>query len=52
MIGQICDLETAEPQEIPVMVCVMFYIIEICYRGFGEKMQLFLQSLICTNLLL
>ena len=34
------------------MVCVMFHIIEICYRGFGKKMQLFLQSLICPNLLL
>ena len=37
MMGQICDLETVEPQEIPIKVCVMFYNIEICYRGCGEK---------------
>ena len=24
MMGQICDLETVEPQEIPIKVCVMF----------------------------
>ena len=24
-MGQICDLETVEPQEIPFKVCVMFY---------------------------
>ena len=24
MMGQICDFETAEPQEIPIKVCVMF----------------------------
>ena len=44
MIGQICDLETVEPQEIPIKVCVMFYNTEICYRGCGEKKQVFLQS--------
>ena len=37
IIGWICDLETVEPQEIPIKVCVMFYNIEICYRGCGEK---------------
>ena len=42
MMGQICDLETVE---IPVKVCVMFYNAEICYRGCGEKKQVFLQSL-------
>ena len=25
MMGQICNLETAEPQEIPIKVCLMFY---------------------------
>ena len=25
MMGQICDLETVEPQEILIKVCVMFY---------------------------
>ena len=44
MMGQICDLETVEPQEIPVKVCVIFYNIELCYRGCGEKKQVFLQS--------
>ena len=44
MMGQICDLETVEPHEIPIKVCVMFHNIEICYRGCGEKKQVFLQS--------
>ena len=44
MMGQICDLETAEPQEIPIKVCVIFYNIELCYQGCGEKKQVFLQS--------
>ena len=44
MIGQIYNLETVEPQEIPIEVCVMFYNTEICYRGCGEKKQVFLQS--------
>ena len=44
MIGQICDLETVEPQEIPIKACVMFYNTEICYRGCGDKNQVFLQS--------
>ena len=44
MMGQICDLETVEPHETPIKVCVMFYNIEICYRGCGEKKQVFLQS--------
>ena len=42
MMGQICDLEPVEPQEIPIRVCVMFYNTEICYRGCGVK-QVFLQ---------
>ena len=42
MMGQICNLETVESQEIPVKVCVMFYNIEICYRGSGEKKASFL----------
>ena len=37
MMGQICDLETVEPQEIPIKVCVMFDNIEICYRGCAGK---------------
>ena len=44
MIGQICDLETVEPQEIPIKACVMFYNTGICYRGCGDKKQVFLQS--------
>ena len=43
MMEQICDLETGEPQEIPIKFCVMFYNIEIWYRGRGEK-QVLLQS--------
>ena len=34
---QICDLETVKPQETPIKVCVIFYNIENCYRGCGEK---------------
>ena len=41
-MGQICDLETVEPQEIPIKVCVMFYNIELSYRGCGEKKASFL----------
>ena len=37
MMEQIYDLETVEPQEIPVIACVIFYYIEICYRRCGEK---------------
>ena len=44
MMGQIYDLETVEPQEIPIKVCVMFCNTEICYRGCGEKKQVSLQS--------
>ena len=39
---QIYGLETAEPQEVPVKVYVMFYNIESCYRGCGEKKASFL----------
>ena len=44
MIGHICNLETVQPQEAPIKVCVMFYNIKICYRGRREKKQVFLQS--------
>ena len=37
MMEQICDLETVEVQEISIQVCVMYYNIEICYRGCGKK---------------
>ena len=37
MMEQICDLETAKPQEMPIKVCVIFYNIGRCYRGCGEK---------------
>ena len=33
MTEQICDLETAKPQEIPIKVCVILYDIKICYRA-------------------
>ena len=42
MIEQVCNLETVQPQEIPIKVCVAFYNTEI-YRGCGKK-QVFLQS--------
>ena len=42
MMGQTYDLETVEPQDILIKVCVMFYNIEICYRGCGEKKASFL----------
>ena len=47
MMGQICDLETVEPQEILIKVCVMFYNIEICYRDCGEKKSKFSYNLFC-----
>ena len=44
---QICGLETVEPQEILIKVCVMFYNIEICYRGCGKKKkQVFFQFIL------
>ena len=39
MMEQIRDLQTVEPQEIPIKVCVTFYNIEICYRDCGEKIK-------------
>ena len=42
--GQIYDLETVEPQEIPIKICAIFYNIKICYRGCGEKKEVFSQS--------
>ena len=42
MMGQTYDLETVEPQDILIKVCAMFYNIEICYRGCGEKKASFL----------
>ena len=44
-MGQICELETVEPQRNPIKVCVMFNNIEICCRGSREKKQVFLPSL-------
>ena len=50
MMGQICDLEIVEPQEIPVKACVLFYNIEICYIEVVEKKkQVFLQSFNIPN---
>ena len=37
---QICNLETVKPQEAPIKVCVTFYNIEICYRGYGIKKKI------------
>ena len=37
MIEQVCELETVQPQEIPIKVCVVFSNIEICYWRCGEK---------------
>ena len=37
MMQQVCDLETVQPQVIPIKVCVLFCNIEICYRGCEEK---------------
>ena len=48
-MGQICDLETGESQEIPIKVCVMFYNTEICYRGCGEKSNFSCNRLIHLN---
>ena len=44
MKEQLYDLETVEPQKIPIKVCVVFYNIEICYQDCGEK-KVFLQSI-------
>ena len=44
MIGHICNLETVQPQEVPVKVGVTFYNVKIYYRGRREKKQVFLQS--------
>ena len=41
MMEQICDLETVEPQETSIKVCVIYYNLEICYRGCGEKTSFF-----------
>ena len=37
MMEQICDLETVQPQEIPIKVCVVVYNIAMCYRDCGKK---------------
>ena len=42
MMGQTSDLDTAEQQEIPIKVCVIFYNIEIYYRGCVENKASFL----------
>ena len=31
------DDGAVKPQEIPIKVCVIFYNIELCYQGCGEK---------------
>ena len=51
MMEQICDLETVKPEETPVKVCVIFYSIEICYRGCGEKPSFSCNHLIYPNVL-
>ena len=48
-MGQICDLETVEAQEISIKVCVMYYNIEICYRGCGKKKGIFLADLLMVE---
>ena len=47
MIGQICDLETVEPQEIAFKVCIMFYnaLWDSYIETVEKKKQVFLQSL-------
>lgn len=44
-MGQISDLETAEPQEISIKICIMCYnaLLDKLYRGSGDK-QVFLQT--------
>ena len=42
MMEQICHLETVELQEIAIKVSVMFYNLEICYRGSREEKGSFL----------
>ena len=37
MMEELYDLETVEPQKIPIKVCVVFCNIEICYQDCGEK---------------
>ena len=49
MMEQMCDLETVKPQEIPVKACVIFYYIEICYRGCGAKNKFSCNHLIYLN---
>ena len=49
-MGQICDIETVEPQESPIKVCVKFYNIEICYRRGGEEKASFLIIIYYTQM--
>ena len=42
MMGQICDLETVEPQEIPIKVCVMFHNTENLLSRLWRKKESFL----------
>ena len=49
-MGQICDIETVEPQESPIKVCVKFYNIEICYRRWGEEKASFLIIIYYTQM--
>ena len=48
-MGQICNLETVEAQEISIKVCVMYYNIEICYWGCGKKKGSFLADLLMVE---
>ena len=46
MMGHTCDLETVEPQEIPVKVCALFRnaLSDYLYRYCRGKKQVFLHS--------
>ena len=45
-MGRTCDLETVEPQEIPVKVCVLFCnaLSDYLYQDCGRKKQVLLHS--------
>ena len=43
-MGQICDLETVEPQEISIKVCVIIMIQKFVIEIVERKKQVFLQS--------
>ena len=37
MMEQLYDLDTVQPQKIPIRVCVVCYNIEICYQDCREE---------------